>query len=117
MSDQEIMDLYNDTLRAQAELVAMTPYVATEIPLNSPQIEFSKWCSSWSLRGHVLRCGVDDGGEDGEPVVTVDGKELSWHEFGKMIVSFAGWGMRIEFTPEDEIHRRPKLEVKQPEPD
>jgi hypothetical protein len=44
----------------------------------------------------------------------VDWQELSWHEFGKMIVSFAGWAMRIEFTPEDETHRRPKLVVREP---
>ncbi|MBV8226359.1 MAG: hypothetical protein JO232_14355 [Verrucomicrobia bacterium] len=27
----------------------------------------------------------------------------------------AGWGMRIEFVPEDEVHRRPVLEVREPE--
>ena len=48
-------------------------------------------------------------------MITVDDKELSWHEFGKMICTFAGWGMRIEFTPEGEIHRRPKLVVKERE--
>jgi hypothetical protein len=115
MTDQEIMDLYNDTLKAQAEL-AMKPWMATEIPLGSPQIEYSERCNQWSARGHVLRCLVDDTADgEREPVIEVDGKELTWHAFGKMIVSFAGWGMRIEFTPEDETHRRPKLVVKEPE--
>ena len=104
MTDQEIMDLYNDTLKAQAEL-AMKPWMAAEIPLGSPQIEYSERCNQWSARGHVLRCLVDDTADgEREPVIEVDGKELSWYEFGKMIVSFAGWGMRIEFTPEDETH-------------
>ncbi len=115
MSDQEIMDRYNQTLRAQAEL-AMIPYVATEVPLGSPQMEHSPECDQWVARGHVLRCLISDTmEEEREPVIEVDGKELSWHEFGKMICSFAGWGMRLEFTPEDETHRRPKLVVKEPE--
>lgn len=114
MTDREIMDLYNETLKAQAEL-AMVPYVATEIPLGSPQIKYSRRCHQWSMRGHVLRCLVDDTGEgEQEPVIEVDGKELSWHEFGRMICSFAGWGMRMEFVPDDEIHRRPKVMVKEP---
>jgi hypothetical protein len=35
MTDQDIVDLYNETLRAQSELAAMNPYVAIEAPLNS----------------------------------------------------------------------------------
>ena len=31
-----------------------------------------------------------------------------------MLRTFAGWDMRIEFVPEDEIHRRPALEVREP---
>ena len=53
--------------------------------------------------------------EEREPVIEVDGKELSWHQFGRMICSFAGWGMRIEFVPEEETHRRPKIAVREPE--
>jgi len=49
-----------------------------------------------------------------EPVITIDGTELNWHEFGKLICTFAGWGMRIEFVPEEETHRRPRLEVREP---
>ena len=36
-------------------------------------------------------------------------------EFGTMLCTYAGWGMRIEFTPEDDVHRRPRLEVREPE--
>lgn len=115
MTDHEIMDLYNATLKAQAEL-AMTPWIATEIPLGSPQIEYSEVCNQWTARGHVLRCLIDDTEEgEREPVIDVDGKMLTWQEFGSIIVSFAGWGMRIEFTPEDEIHRRPKVTVREPD--
>ena len=63
----------------------------------------------------MLRCLIDTAAEEEqEPLITVDGKELSWREFGRLICTYAGWGMRIEFTPEDAIHRRPKLEVKEP---
>jgi hypothetical protein len=32
-----------------------------------------------------------------------------------LLVTYAGWGMRIEFTPDDETDRRPRLEVRDPE--
>jgi len=32
-----------------------------------------------------------------------------------MLTVYAGWGMRIEFVPEDDIHRRPALEVREPD--
>lgn len=115
MSDQEIIDLYNETLKGQAELARNFKYVAVEPPLGSAQIRFHPSNGQWSPRGNVLRCLIDDTVEgETEPVITIDDKELSWREFGKVIVTYAGWGMRIEFTPEDEVHRRPKLEVKEP---
>ena len=115
MTDQEIVELYNDMLRDQARMVAENPYIATEIPLNSPQIKHHLDIGQWTPRGDVLRCVINDTMEGGrEPVIEVDGRELSWHEFGKMICTYAGWGMRIEFVPEDAIHRRPKLAVREP---
>ncbi len=38
MSDEEIVELFNDTLRARAQLAASSPHVAVEVPLGSPQI-------------------------------------------------------------------------------
>jgi hypothetical protein len=43
--------------------------------------------------------------------------ELSLEEFGRMLMTHAGWGMRIEFGPDDELHRRPALEVREPDPE
>ena len=112
MSDQEIVELYNDTLRAAAEHARDFNYVAIEPPLGSPQIEYHADAGQWSPRGHVLRCLVEDGAENGrEPIITIDDKELTWHEFSTMLCTFAGWGMRIEFTPEDAVHRRPAIKV------
>jgi hypothetical protein len=47
-------------------------------------------------------------------VIEIDDHELTLEEFGRLLTTYAGWGMRIEFTPEDEIHRRPALEVREP---
>jgi hypothetical protein len=33
-----------------------------------------------------------------------------------MVGSFGGWGMRIEFVPNDELYERPKLTVRDPDP-
>jgi hypothetical protein len=111
-----IADRYNDTLRSQAELARNFKYVAVEPPLGSPQITYHASADQWTHRGGVLRCLIEDGAEGGrEPVITIDDKELSWAEFGTMLCTYAGWGMRIEFTPDDAIHRRPTLEVREPE--
>ena len=48
------------------------------------------------------------------PVIEIDDRELSWEEFGKLVVTYAGWGMRIAFVPEDEVHRLPRVEVREP---
>lgn len=32
-----------------------------------------------------------------------------------MVGTFGGWGMRIEFVPDDELHQRPKLKVGEPD--
>ena len=116
LTDQEILVLYNETLKAQAELAGSFKWVAVEPPLGSPQIEYHRACDQWSPCGGVLRCLIGDTleHEEHEPVIQIDDKELSWTEFGKLICSYAGWGMRIEFTPEDATHRRPKLEVRAP---
>ena len=115
MTDQEIIGAYNDTLRAQAEHARNFKYIAIEPPLGSLQIKFHPESDQWTPRGDVLRCQImDKSGDPREPVITIDNKELSWQEFGTMLCTYAGWGMRIEFTPEDVIHRRPRLEVREP---
>jgi len=116
MTDQDIVDLYNDVLKAEAELVRKNKYVAVEIPLGTPQIKYQRSCKQWCPQGQVLRCLIDDMERDFEmePAITIDGKELTWHEFGRVISTFAGWRMRIEFTPEEETHRRPRLEGREP---
>ena len=115
MTDQEIVDAYNETLKAEAEHARDFKYIAIEPPLGSAQIQYHPESDQWTPRGDVLRCHLmDKSGDPREPVITIDNNELSWEEFGTMLCTYAGWGMRIEFTPEDAIHRRPALEVREP---
>ena len=116
MSDEQIIELFNETLRAQAQLAAEYKHVAVEVPLGSPQIKYFARGYQWCPRGGVLRCLIEDD-ENGKLVVAIDDQELSLEEFGRMLTTHAGWGMRIEFVPDDQLHRRPALEVRQPDPD
>jgi hypothetical protein len=113
MSDEAILELFNDTLRAQAQLAGEYRHVAVEVPLGSPQIRYFARGDQWTPRGGVLRCLIEDN-EHGRLVVVIDDKELSLEQFGRMLTTYAGWGMRIEFVPEDKLHRRPAHEVREP---
>ena len=112
-SDSEILELHNECLRAQAKRAAEYRHVAAEVPLGSAQIEYMARSDQWVPRGGVLRCLIHDEGL--QLVVEIDDQELRLEEFGKLLTTYAGWGMRIEFVPDDEVHRRPALEVREPE--
>ena len=76
-------------------------------------MRYSIECDQWVPRGDVLRCLVSD--DDGEAVIEIDGRDFSLEEFGRMLTTFAGWGMRICFVPEDELAREPEIEVREPD--
>jgi hypothetical protein len=116
MSDKTILMLFNDTLRAQAQMAAEYKHVAVEVPLGSPQMTYAARSEQWVPRGGVLRCLIEDD-ESGRPLVRIDDHELSMEEFGQLLVTYAGWGMRIEFVPADEVHRRPTHVVREPKPE
>ena len=63
----------------------------------------------------MLRCYIEDGGgEDGSlPVVHIDDREFTRDEFGKMLCTYAGWGMRIVFVPDDELEHAPKIAIRE----
>ncbi len=44
-----------------------------------------------------------DPGEDGQvPALVIDGKQLSWSEFGSMLMTFEGWQFRLQlFDPSE----------------
>jgi len=113
MSDQEILERFNSTIEAREHLAAQYEHRAVEIPLGKPQIQYSERSFQWSPRGDVLRCQIDDGGPDGEPIIHIDDQELSWRDFGQLLLTHAGWGMRIIFVPDDELHVQPPIEVRE----
>ena len=115
MTDQEILDTFNDHLVTSARLRAEYEHIATEIPPGKPQIEYSALSDQWVPRGYVLRAVIDDGGPDNEPIIHIDDHELSWTAFGRLLTTFAGWGMRIVVVPDDETHLEPRIEVREPE--
>ena len=41
------------------------------------------------------------------PVIGIDDQELSWREFGRLLTTYACWGMRIVFVPEDRLDSQP----------
>ena len=85
-----------------------------EVPLGSSQIKYFAEGDQRVPRGDVLRCLISDD-EDGQLVVEIGDKKLSLEEFGRMLITYAGWGMRIEMVPEDDVHGRPALKVSEPE--
>lgn len=45
----------------------------------------------------------------------VEARELSWAEFGRLLTTYAGWGMRIVFVPDDDLHEIPRIEIREPD--
>jgi hypothetical protein len=114
MSDLDVVEMYNDMVLAIKEHQAEHPYVAIEIPKGKPQIEYSKQCSQWSARGDILRCGIESSENSGHvPVIRIDGQRLSWMEFGALISSHEGWGMRIMFVPDNETDKTPAIVIQE----
>jgi len=50
----------------------------------------------------------------GKAVVNPTDLAVSTEEFGRMLTTYAGWGMRIKFVPDDHLHRWPAHEVREP---
>jgi hypothetical protein len=113
MSDSEIVELHNETLRDKARRASEYKQVAVEMPLGSAQIEYFARCDQWVPRGTVLRCLIRDSLQ-GQLLIRVDEQDLRLKQFGKLLSTYEGWGMRIEFVPQEEVHRRPAVEVREP---
>mgnify|MGYP007046924617 CR=1 FL=1 len=114
MSDQAILGMFNEMISARDQLAAEYENMVIEIPPGQPQIKYSELSDQWMPRGDVLRCFIDDGGADGEMTVHIDEQELSLAEFGRLLVTHAGWGMRINFVPDNLVDEEPELEVREP---
>ncbi len=111
LTEQEILDKFNLSLNIQQEMAAEYKHIAREIPPGKPQIKYDRDVESWIPNGDVLRCVIDDGGPDYEVSIIIDEHELSLSEFGKLLLIYNGWGMRLVFVPEDEITRWPRIKM------
>lgn len=117
MTDAQVLQCFNEMIEAMEESRRTYKHVAVEVPIGQPQIEWFELGQQWTPRGGVLRCVIDDGGgDDGrEPVIEIDGKELTWAEFGRMLTTYSGWGMRVVFVPDDRVHEKPTIRVRDPD--
>lgn len=112
MSDAEILDAWNEHAEVIQQHADEYEHVAIEIPPGKPQIEFFDKGHAWTPRGDVLRCFIDSDRATGMPLVHIDEHTLSWEEFGRLLLTWEGWGMRVTMVPEDELHREPEIEVR-----
>lgn len=48
------------------------------------------------------------------PVIEIDDREFTLEEFGTMLTTFSGWGMRIVFVPDTDLEKRPVIVVRDP---
>ncbi|MBL9106829.1 MAG: hypothetical protein JNL82_38295, partial [Myxococcales bacterium] len=69
MTDQQILDHFNEGLAATERMRQEHEHVAVEIPIGKPQIEYFERGDQWVPRGMVLRCQIHDAG--GEPVIEI----------------------------------------------
>lgn len=114
MTDQEILTCFNEMIAARDRFRAEYEHLAIEIPPGKPQIEYFDKGDQWTPRGDVLRCIISSSGPDNQPVIQIDEHDLSWEEFGRLVSTCAGWGMRVVFVPDDAIDRIPTIEVREP---
>ena len=114
MTDAEILDHHNEILIGQQQLRDDYEHEAVEVPPGRPQIEYDVLSQTWVPRGDVLRCVIEDGvGEEG-PTLFIDDHGLTLKEFGKLLETYAGWGMRLTFVPDDELDEEPCIRKQDP---
>ena len=119
MNDAELLEFWNEYIEARDEFIrTQKPFTLTEIPIGRPQVEYSKQSDQWVPRGHVLRTVIlSDAAIEpdlDEPFVSIDDRDFTLREFFKMVGTFGGWGMRIAFVPDDEIHEQPRIKMREP---
>lgn len=114
MTDAAILALLNLTVDARDEIAAQSENRVIEVPLGRPQIKYFEEGDQWVPRAQVLRCHLEDD-DKGKLVVYVDDEKLDLQQFGRMLTTYAGWGMRIYFVDDDAVAEEPTVEVKDPE--
>ena len=58
--------------------------------------------SSWAIADHRLVRAVIQADASRMPVLAIDGREVSWPEFGRMIADYEGWQLKLEIRDQSE---------------
>ena len=114
MTDAEVLDRFNAMLEAQAERASSVDRTLVEVPPGRPQIAYFERGDQWTPRGEVLRCHIETDADRGT-LVLIDNVELDMVALGRLLATFAGFGMRIAFVDEDEVAEEPEIVVKEPD--
>lgn len=69
--------------------------------------------AGWQVTGTEV-AGRLDGDQDDLPDVIIDGRRITWTDFGRMIASFDGWWFRMTFGDDDVPPRTAPPEGSQP---
>jgi hypothetical protein len=109
MTDEEILRLHNEIVWSQQRCIAESK--PTEMAEGAPQIQFDNRFKSWTMLSDVLRCELTSGSDPDELMICIDDVELSWDEFGRMLKSYMGWGMRVTLLPQEQLFKPPPPEI------
>ena len=119
MTDLELLEAHNEVARRIKKLSDTYEHVAIEVPDGAPQIKYSKQTRQWTARGDVLRCYIDEAeapDEEGDPtpIIEIDDKRLTLKEFGSLLTTYTGWGMRVMIVPDDRLLESPEILIQDP---
>jgi hypothetical protein len=77
--------------------------------LNRKHIYWSATTQKWQItdddlvRGKI-DCDLDSPDYERRPLIVIDGKEISWRQFGQMLMTYEGFNFKLEiFDKSDEI--------------
>lgn len=109
MTDDEILRLHNEMVISEKRMIANS--TVQEMIEGEPQITYDKKYQQWQPTSDVLRCAISSGKSHDELMIWIDDQELSWQEFGRMLSSYMGWGMRIMLLHQEQLNDPPKVEI------
>jgi hypothetical protein len=78
--------------------------------LHQKHIEWSNTTNSWQItKDDVVRAKIDSDLESDDyyghpPLIVIDGKEIKWEDFGRMLMTYEGFNFKLEiFDRSDEM--------------
>ena len=74
--------------------------------LSRRHLEHDEGSAGLRIADFLVRGRIDwDESEDGHlPLLVIDGREVTWEQFGQMLMSYEGWQFKLEIKdPSDEV--------------